>query len=176
MKKGQVVKIGKNSKIEENILTELDSPICEPLEIAILIKDHLWESQETNDEAEHSDKNDHLEFNEEDEMRIRVPLSALKAANKPRMIAARLGINVENIYSFRRELRRQVKKMNHGIFQLLNKQVTRKTKAIRLLTTRQIKEKFEAITREQMIAINAMSKRNMITFLDEVINKNSTLF
>ena len=48
-------------------------------------------------------------------MRIRVPLSALKAANKPRMIAARLGINVESIYAFRRELRRQVKKMNHGI-------------------------------------------------------------
>ena len=133
MKKGQVVKIGKNSKIEENILTELDWPICEPREIAILIKDHLWESQETNDEAEHSDKNDHLEFNEEDEMRIRVPLSALKAANKPRMIAARLGINVENIYAFRRELRRKAKKKDHGIFQRLNKQVTRKTKAITLI-------------------------------------------
>ena len=100
MMKGQVVKISKNSKIEENILTELDWPICEPREIAILIKDHLWGSQETNDEAEHSDKNDHLEFNEEDEMMIRVTIVHSKPQNKPRLIAARLGINVENIYAF----------------------------------------------------------------------------
>ena len=128
-----IVRLSRSPKILNELLDKLDWPSWPIGEVLLRLKDSILQLCRTtfDDETEET-KEDILQWESPKET-ILFKLSELKTAPKPRVVASRLGISRESIYSLRRKIRRAAAVQKEPRSSLSQQRTFTKEHALRLI-------------------------------------------